>query len=187
MSFISWLWQTCETVQSLKKELAIRYCHLWRWCKTLRSIPLWTLSKTCQSCAHGNPFILPQSNTMLQFVGIPSVILISHHRHLSSCQIIKLQFGYVIAWVRVHSLAVAIAAGSSSFHLLATSGAKGSSGFGAPRRAWMESRMVRIWRAGDQLPIIAISRWNMIWANGPKYILLSTSKQIRPSLSIFGW
>jgi len=68
--FISWLWQTCETVQSLKKELAIRYYHLWRWCKTLRSIPLWTLPKTCQSCAHENPFILPQSNTMLQLVGI---------------------------------------------------------------------------------------------------------------------
>ncbi len=49
-------------------------------------------------------------------------------------------------------MAVAIAACSSSFHLFATSGASGSSGFGAPRRAWIERRIVRIWRAGDQLP-----------------------------------
>jgi hypothetical protein len=58
----------------------------------------------------------------------------------------------VIACVLVHSLAVAIAAGSSSFHLFATSGASGSSGLGAPRRAWMDRRIVRICKAGDQLP-----------------------------------
>lgn len=40
---------------------------------------------------------------------------------------------------------------SSSFQLLATSAASGSSGLGAPRSAWIESRIVRIWRAGDQL------------------------------------
>jgi hypothetical protein len=39
-----------------------------------------------------------------------------------------------------------------SFHAWATSFARGSSGFGAPSRAWIERRMVRIWRAGDQLP-----------------------------------
>lgn len=55
------------------------------------------------------------------------------------------------AYLAVHSLAVAMAACSSSFQLLATSAARGSSGLGAPRRAWMESRMVRICRAGDQL------------------------------------
>ncbi len=59
---------------------------------------------------------------------------------------------HVIACVLVHSLAVAIAAGSSSFHLFATSGASGSSGLGAPRRAWIDRRIVRICNAGDQLP-----------------------------------
>lgn len=55
------------------------------------------------------------------------------------------------AYFSVHSLAVAIAACSSSFQLFATSAASGSSGFGAPRSAWMDSRIVRIWSAGDQL------------------------------------
>lgn len=56
-----------------------------------------------------------------------------------------------LAYFWVHSRAVAMAAFSSSFQALATSAARGSSGLGAPRRAWIESRMVRIWRAGDQL------------------------------------
>lgn len=47
-----------------------------------------------------------------------------------------------------------MALASSSFQLFATSAASGSSGLGAPRRAWMESRMVRICRAGDQLSAI---------------------------------
>lgn len=55
------------------------------------------------------------------------------------------------AYLFVHSLAVAMAAASFSFQLFATSGASGSSGLGAPRRAWIERRIVRIWRAGDQL------------------------------------
>lgn len=46
-----------------------------------------------------------------------------------------------------------MAAFSSSFHDLATSAASGSSGLGAPRRAWIERRIVRIWRAGDQLSV----------------------------------
>lgn len=58
---------------------------------------------------------------------------------------------YGFAYFCVHSLAVAMAAASSSFQLLATSGARGSSGLGAPRRAWIESRIVRICSAGDQL------------------------------------
>ena len=65
---------------------------------------------------------------------------------------------HAIAWVLVHSLAVWIAAGSSSFHRWATSLAKGSSGFGAPRRAWIDSRIVRICKAGDQLPAHSQSR-----------------------------
>jgi hypothetical protein len=36
------------------------------------------------------------------------------------------------------------------------------------RRAWIERRTVRIWRAGDHLS-------------------LRMSKQMRPSLSMFGW
>jgi hypothetical protein len=60
---------------------------------------------------------------------------------------------YGFAYFCVHSLAVAMAAASSSFQLLATSGARGSSGLGAPRRAWIESRIVRICSAGDQLSV----------------------------------
>lgn len=64
---------------------------------------------------------------------------------------LRFYFGWGAAYVLVHSLAVAMALFSSSFQLLATSAARGSSGLGAPRRAWIERRMVRIWRAGDQL------------------------------------
>lgn len=64
---------------------------------------------------------------------------------------------YALAYVCVHSRAVWMAAFSSSFHLCATSLASGSSGFGAPRRAWIESRMVRICSAGDQLPVAVTS------------------------------
>lgn len=59
---------------------------------------------------------------------------------------------HVIACVRVHSLAVWIAAGSSSFHRCATSFAKGSSGFGAPSNACIDNNIVLICSAGDQLP-----------------------------------
>jgi hypothetical protein len=59
---------------------------------------------------------------------------------------------YALANFSVHSLAVCMAAFWSSFHRWATSLASGSSGFGAPRSAWMDSRMVRICRAGDQFP-----------------------------------
>lgn len=63
------------------------------------------------------------------------------------------------AYFWVHSRAVAMAAFSSSFQALATSAASGSSGLGAPRSAWMERRMVRIWRAGDQLSVQARRAW----------------------------
>lgn len=58
---------------------------------------------------------------------------------------------FCTAYFCVHSLAVAIAAFSSSFQVFATSGASGSSGLGLPRRAWIERSMVRICSAGDQL------------------------------------
>lgn len=58
------------------------------------------------------------------------------------------------AYFWVHSRAVAMAAFSSSFQALATSAASGSSGLGAPRSAWIERRIVRIWRAGDQLSVL---------------------------------
>jgi hypothetical protein len=58
----------------------------------------------------------------------------------------------LMACVRVHSLAVCMAAGSSSFHLCATSFANGSSGFGAPSKACIERSIVLICSAGDQLP-----------------------------------
>lgn len=89
------------------------------------------------------------------------------------------------AYVRVHSLAVCIAACSSSFHLCATSFASGSSGFGAPRSACIERRIVRIWRAGDQLPIHQLIL--VIEETVNQAVLFSTSKHMRPSLSIFGW
>ena len=60
---------------------------------------------------------------------------------------------YAFAYCVVHSRAVCMAAFWSSFHLCATSLAKGSSGLGAPSRAWIERSIVRIWRAGDQLPV----------------------------------
>ena len=45
-----------------------------------------------------------------------------------------------------------MAAGSSAFHLSATSFANGSSGFGAPNRACIDNKIVLICNAGDQLP-----------------------------------
>jgi hypothetical protein len=60
--------------------------------------------------------------------------------------------GFAYCWV--HSWAVLIACAWFSFHACATSFARGSSGLGAPKRAWIERRMVRIWSAGDQLPEI---------------------------------
>jgi hypothetical protein len=72
---------------------------------------------------------------------------------------------YAFAYFAVHSLAVWMAAFSSSFQFLATSLARGSSGLGAPRRAWMERRMVRIWRAGDQFPVVWgwLEKWGLEW------------------------
>lgn len=58
------------------------------------------------------------------------------------------------AYFSVHSLAVAMAPFSSSFQCFATSGASGSSGLGAPSRAWIERSMVRICSAGDQLSVL---------------------------------
>ena len=49
---------------------------------------------------------------------------------------------------------VSMALDSFSFHVSATSLAKGSSGFGALRRAWIDSRTVRIWRAGLHLSVV---------------------------------
>jgi hypothetical protein len=98
----------------------------------------------------------------------------------------------VMACVLVHSLAVAIAACSSSFHRFATSGASGSSGLGAPSSAWIDSRIVRICSAGDQLPTqdrpnpLAKSRRRRLLETFVINILFSTSRQIRPSLSILG-
>lgn len=66
--------------------------------------------------------------------------------------------------MRVHSLAVCIAACSSSFHRCATSFARGSSGFGAPRRACIDNKMVRICKAGDQLPMFV--SWLVIKTKG---------------------
>jgi hypothetical protein len=93
---------------------------------------------------------------------------------------------FFVAYCDVHSRAVLIASGwfscfnvshvpevataqgtSPTFHCLATASLSGSSGLGAPSKAWILSRIVRICRAGDQL-------------------FFSTSKQMRPSLSMFG-
>lgn len=56
-----------------------------------------------------------------------------------------------MAYRLVHSRAVLMASASLTFHCSATSLARGSSGLGALRRAWMESSTVRIWRAGLHL------------------------------------
>jgi hypothetical protein len=121
-----------------------------------------------------------------------------HSRHRSPCQALVGD-----AYFRVHSLAVSMAAFSLSFQLLATSAASGSSGFGAPSRAWMESNIVRICSAGDQLsasepyqnsqPRILLSHLSsdagvavVCWEESV-HLLFSTSRQIRPSLSTFGW
>ena len=54
-----------------------------------------------------------------------------------------------------------------TFHCFATASFNGSSGLGAPRRACMLNRIVRICKAGDQL-------------------FFSTSRQIRPNRSMLG-
>jgi hypothetical protein len=48
----------------------------------------------------------------------------------------------------------------------------------------MDSRMVLIWRAGDQLP-----DHRLVWFQALETVslLFRTSKQIRPSLSMLGW
>lgn len=81
-----------------------------------------------------------------------------------------------------------MAACSSSFQLLATSAARGSSGFGAPSRAWIESRMVRICSAGDQLSVggRSVSR-GALSVDQVGDALFRTSRQMRPSLSTLGW
>jgi hypothetical protein len=100
------------------------------------------------------------------------------------------------AYCCVHERAVCLAATSSAFHALATSAASGSSGLGAPRSAEMERRMVRIWSAGDQLSDGASAEsWGRMTAapdewersDGDQDLLLSTSRQMRPSLSTLGW
>ena len=102
------------------------------------------------------------------------------HQLIHTQTLISQAFAYCL----VHSLAVCIAAGSSSFQRCATSFASGSSGLGAPSSACIESRMVRICKAGDQLPgsLISFDASRRIYV-----ILLSTSKQMRPSLSMLGW
>jgi hypothetical protein len=105
---------------------------------------------------------------------------IYHRDVFHSCQVSRSPTSrlstYVMAWVLVHSRAVAIAAGSSSFHLFATSGARGSSGFGAPRSACIDRRMVRICSAGDQLPVLRLATWNTdkqmcFWDTGYRHTL----------------
>lgn len=88
----------------------------------------------------------------------PILVFVSH-RIVASSKLFLLQSRrcYAIACVRVHSRAVCMAAGSSSFHRCATSLANGSSGLGAPSNAWIDSKMVRICNAGDQLPSKRIS------------------------------
>ena len=49
---------------------------------------------------------------------------------------------------------VSMALLSFVFHSSATSLARGSSGFGALRSAWIDRRTVRIWRAGLHLSIV---------------------------------
>lgn len=46
---------------------------------------------------------------------------------------------------------VSMASASLDFHFSATSFARGSSGLGALSKAWIDSRTVRICRAGDHL------------------------------------
>lgn len=79
--------------------------------------------------------------------------MLQHCYQFVSCSISPRFFEFYerLAYLAVHSLAVAMAACSSSFQLFATSAARGSSGLGAPRRAWIDSRIVLICRAGDQL------------------------------------
>lgn len=67
----------------------------------------------------------------------PSLVFISH-RIIASSSLSPSEAAvttYPVACVRVHSRAVCMAAGSSSFHRWATSFARGSSGLGAPSNA----------------------------------------------------
>lgn len=68
----------------------------------------------------------------------------------------------------VHSLAWLMASCSFVFHISATSLANGSSGLGLLSNAWIDSRTVLICNAGDHMSF-------------------SMSRQILPSLSMFGW
>ena len=56
-----------------------------------------------------------------------------------------------MAYFLVQSLAFLIASASLIFHSSATSFARGSSGFGAERRAWIDRSTVRICKAGLHL------------------------------------
>jgi len=56
-----------------------------------------------------------------------------------------------------------MAACSFSFQLCATSFASGSSGLGAPSNACIDSKIVRIWSAGDQLPEEVSWRYDQAW------------------------
>ena len=98
----------------------------------------------------------------------------------------------------VQARAVAMALFSSSFQALATSAASGSSGLGAPRSAWIDSRIVRIWSAGDQLSVRGATccQYYVEFISPLLFfglalrdisLLFSTSKQIRPRRSTFGW
>jgi hypothetical protein len=103
---------------------------------------------------YGIAFIYPRGTAVSSGPTNSSNVIMAHDT--ASCSLRFISFALLpvydgTAYFLVHSLAVAMAACSSSFQLLATSAARGSSGLGAPRRAWIERRMVRIWRAGDQL------------------------------------
>lgn len=76
--------------------------------------------------------------------------------------------GFFFAYNFVHSRALALAPCSFFIQSSATSLASGSLGLGLANSAWMDSRTVLICKAGDQL-------------------VLSTSRHIRPNLSILGW
>lgn len=86
---------------------------------------------------------------------------INNYCNLTVCQL-------SIAYFLVHSLAFRMASLSLIFQSSATSFANGSSGLGALSRAWIDSRTVRICRAGLHLSF-------------------KISKHILPNLSIFGW
>jgi len=77
-------------------------------------------------------------------------------------------FRSLLAYVFVHSLAMAMAAFSSVSQCFAIFSESGSDGFGDESRAWMEISTVRICSAGDHLSF-------------------KMSKQMRPSESMLGW